>query len=106
MKIGHVLILGKRWKVRRLCPASFKRLYGADTDAICHLTPDRKIDFRSDKLIITTIRHEVTHAMLSELCIGSAELSREAFEEVVAEMVGEHGPELLSISRRVLKVLA
>lgn len=51
----------------------------------------RRIDLSPYGLDLETITHELTHAYLTELCLGSADPDAYALEEIFCEMVAKHG---------------
>ena len=67
---------------------------------------DREITFRDDHVKLSTIIHEVTHAFINTLCLGSCnELSLEDFEEIICEMLEDHIIDIQTVSKDILKFL-
>ena len=67
---------------------------------------DREIIFRDDHVKLSTIIHEVCHAFINTLCLGSCtDLSVDDFEEIICEMMEDHIIDIQTVSKDILKFL-
>lgn len=87
-KTYKLLICGKSWKYRKRTPESFSKLYENDEAVAITKIDTRAMEFMEYDL--ETIRHELFHAYVSELHIESADLSRNQYEEILAEMLSKN----------------
>lgn len=94
MKKVKFEIMGKKWTLRVMTREKYLEDNDPESDATTYMAK-RRIDVSPDGMDIETVRHELVHAYFSELCTGSADLDRYAFEEVAAEMFAQRGPEIL-----------
>lgn len=104
MEVLKFQVLGKPWMLRVLKRRKFAITHGLGAVAATYVNR-RVIDLGPDGLDIETIRHELVHAFFGELCLNSATLDRDAFEEITAEFVSKRAPELLKIADEILKQL-
>lgn len=93
--ILKVSIKGLDYTVQLLDKNKFEKVHGKD---LAYLDKTkRQFCFRKDHVEKTTVIHEVTHAFINSLHLGSCnELTLEDFEEIICEMLEDH---LLDISR-------
>jgi hypothetical protein len=89
IKSGTLTILGTRWKYAMLSQDAFARAHGVDTRGIC-LSQPRQMLFPEGGVTLGNVRHELLHAYLFSLPTASADLSLDQFEEVVADLLGDH----------------
>lgn len=87
-------VLGKTWVLRLMKRKKYARKNGTDSLAITY-RQKRRIDLSPFGRDLETITHELTHAYLQELCLGSADPDAEALEEIFCEMMAKHGSKLL-----------
>ncbi len=97
-------ILGQPWTVFLLEEEAFIKRCG-DRDAAITYGKSREIVFNEAELSRNTVWHELFHGFLSEMCITSAGLSADQFEEVAAELFGEHGDKIIRLGRKLYKEL-
>lgn len=100
MKIS---VLGYDWNILVLPKKDFKRRFGKIT-AIT-LLDTNEVYFRSDRLNLLNVRHEITHAFLKYTCIDELNLSQQQFEEFMCDFTGVHAETVLRLSDQILKEL-
>lgn len=97
-----VLIKGIKYKVKLLTKEKYTKIY---KDSYAHVNREtREIIFRDDKISKKITIHEVTHAFINSLHLGSCnELTLEDFEEIICEMLEDH---LMDINKVVNTVFS
>jgi hypothetical protein len=98
-------VLDKPWLLLILSTASYIRRNGSDSIASTHVN-GRRIELSPLGLDKETITHELVHAYLGELCTHSADLARDAFEEIFAELMAKRGIELLELAEHLHRGMA
>lgn len=104
MKTIPFKILGKDWKLLLVAKKRFKNKGCSDTIAYTS-GDDRKIFLGSQGKGIETIRHELVHAFLAELCLGSTDLDNDNLEEIYADFMAKRGRELLDLADVLLDLI-
>jgi len=95
-------VMGKRWKLFLLTKKQYRKKIDEHSIAECHGDKHR-IYLSPFGMDIKTLRHELVHAHLYELCLESASgLTKDAMEEIFAELMAHRGPELLRLANRLL----
>lgn len=90
-----IKILGVLWSYKILEDFNYDSKHGTDSAAyIEHDEHKPFIRFRASDFSLPTVRHELFHAYVFGLHLSSADLSVDQFEEVVAEMLGTHLPNM------------
>lgn len=90
----EIKVLGKRWVVY-YCPKKYyKKKCGNDSVGLADIET-KEIFLLIKTLSSEVVAHELTHAYLSELCLGRTDLDPHQLEEVFAEMVGKYGKVLV-----------
>lgn len=97
-------VLGKTWTMHSRSRKDYKRQNGNDSVAITNMNK-RRIDISPDGIDKETIIHELLHAYMAELCIGSADLDNDNLEEIFAELLSKRGHELLKLASSLKKQL-
>ena len=99
-----VIIKGIKYNVRILSKKSYTKKY---SNSYAHVNRDsREIIFRDDHIKKTTVIHEVTHAFINTLCLGSCnDLTLEDFEEIICEMLEVHLMDINRVSNEILSFL-
>lgn len=100
----QITIKGTKWSYRLLPPNVYEKKHGDDSLAITD-TKTHCIDFRSDRVEIGLVRHELLHVVVNSLCVGSADLSAHQMEEVAAEILQYHWEDLDAWSSRIYSSL-
>ena len=100
-----VLIKGIKYRIILLDKAKYIKLI-KDT-SLAHLNrEDRTLVFRKDHIKKNIVIHEVVHAFINSLHLGSCnDLSMEDFEEIICEMMEDHLLDINKISKEVLSFL-
>ena len=100
-----VLIKGIKYRIILLDKAKYIKLI-KDT-SLAHLNrEDRTLVFRKDHIKKNIVIHEVVHAFINSLHLGSCnDLSMEDFEEIICEMMEDHLLDINKISNEVLSFL-
>lgn len=99
-----VIIKGIKYKVKLLTKLEYIK---NNKGSYAHVDREtREIQFRDDHIKKTTIVHEVTHAFINTLCLGSCnELTLEDFEEIICEMMEDHLMDINKVSNEILSYL-
>lgn len=91
-------VLNKGWTLRMYAKGPYKDKNGTDSVALARYH-SRKIDISPKGRDLETIVHELTHAFLYELCLGSMNnLTLEDQGEIFAELMAKRGRELLDLA--------
>jgi hypothetical protein len=96
-----IKIKGIEWQIFAQTPAAYKRKHGSDSHAITY-TKDREIYFNKETLAPDYVRHELLHAYVASSSTNSSSLTTDQMEELCAEMVGEHGIEMMLFADQIL----
>jgi hypothetical protein len=96
-----ITMKGIEWTVYAHSTASYKRRHGSDSHAITY-TKDREIFFNKDTLAPDYVRHELLHAFVASSSTNSSSLDVDQMEELCAEIIGEHGVELMLYADQIL----
>lgn len=97
-------IKGRTWTFILMADKKFDKLHNPDSESInvAMTVPSiYEIHFRKSNWDLITIRHEIFHVLYSMGLSGSAELTPAQVEEMAAEIVGHHGPEICLWTDRV-----
>ena len=93
-------MIGKPWTVRFYPKKKFAQKYPG-TLGVC-LGWKRQIRLPLRGLKEETVAHELTHAMLHEMCVTSTDsLRREELEEVFCEMWAKFGVDMLMLADQI-----
>jgi hypothetical protein len=90
-------IMGKNWTLRLMKRKRYMKTNGADSVAITECYK-RQIDLSPYGRDLETIIHELVHAYLWEMGVGTATLDADAIEEVMCELMAKRGQELLNLA--------
>jgi len=83
MKKKKIKILGTEWSYYTLKEVKFEEIHADCPDSGALTLPvSKEMCFMAECLEIGAVRHEVRHAFIAELCLESAELTIDQFEEV------------------------
>jgi hypothetical protein len=100
-----ILIKGIKYKVKLLKKLDYIKKY-KDTSYAHVDREDREILFRDDKINKKYVIHEVTHAFINSLHLGSCnDLTLDDFEEIICELMEDHITDIVSISNMIYKHL-
>lgn len=103
-KVIKFEIMGKKWQLHIYNTKKYKKRNGKGSVAITFIN-QRLIElspFGTDRESIT---HELWHAYLGEICIHSADLEDDNFEEICAELFAKRGVEILLLSDKVYSLV-
>lgn len=104
MKSITFQILGNDWTLNSMSFKQFANKHGDNWDAQAITDADLKeIDLIPRGLTRATIIHELVHAYLHEMCMGSVDFDDDNLEEVFAELMSYRGEEILTLSTNLLK---
>ena len=96
LKIGDV-----HWKIRLLSPEKFCKIHDDNNEAVTD--PNIKtMDFRTDCINITNVRHELFHAYFTLTLTGDTNMDKDNVEEVSAALIGKYGQDLINNSVKIL----
>lgn len=104
MIIVSFKLLDKDWKVRLLKRKKYTKKNGKDSLAITYMYK-RRIDIQIGGLDVETIIHELVHAYMHELCLGSTDINVSDLEEVYCELMSKRGLELLTLADELYEKL-
>ena len=94
-------ILNKNWVIKILSKNKYVKKHGRDSVAMC-LMYKRTIVVHPSGIDLSTIKHELVHAYLYEMCIKSTEeITANDMEEIFAEFFGNRGREALDLADRL-----
>lgn len=97
-------IRGQDWTVKLLPIDSFYRIYDEGIAALTNVET-KEIIFNPEDLSLSTVIHELTHAYFSASHVISANLNPDQVEEVMCDVIGEFGPEIIRTGRKLTKYL-
>lgn len=98
-----IKILNKKWTVRFFGNKKWVKKFGKGFDGLTKFHK-RAIYIRNRGDVKETTIHELIHAYLYEYGMWAADMiSKDAFEEVVAEMFSKHGDDILNLARKIQK---
>ena len=100
-----VLIKGIKYKVKVLNKEKYIKLH--KNDSLAHVNrEEREILFRNDHIKKNIVIHEVVHAFINSIHLGSCnEITLEDFEEIICEMMEDHLMDINKVSNEILKFL-
>lgn len=94
-------ILSKKWVLKVLKRKKYKKKNGVDSVAITYGWK-RRIDVNIG-VSLEDLIHELVHAYLYEMCLGSInDMTTDDLEEVFAELMSKRGQELLDLAANLL----
>jgi hypothetical protein len=99
-----IKIRGQDWKVRLVTSEKFAKTVD-DKAAAVTIMARKEIVFNNEDLDLNTVIHELVHAYYHAGCTLSADLTPDQTEELMCELFGEFGAEIIRVSRRLLKHL-
>jgi len=99
-----IIIKGIPYKVILFSNVEFIKVH-SDASVAMHVGT-RELHFREDHIKKNVIIHEVTHAFINSLCLGScSNISLEDFEEIICELMEDHLMDINRISNEILTYL-
>lgn len=100
-----VLVKGIKFKVRLLEKKVYIKKHSENSYAHCD-RQERELVFRKDHIKKKTIIHEVTHAFINSIHLGSTDdLTINDFEEIICEMLEDHLMDINKLSNQILAYL-
>jgi hypothetical protein len=93
-------IRGQEWTVKLYTTEGFYKQYEEAVAAVT-IPNAKEIIFNDDDLSLATVIHELTHAYFAASHVVSANLSADQVEEVMCELIGELGPEIVRVGRKL-----
>lgn len=97
-------IKGLEWTVVGQTASAYTRAHGRDSAAITYLQ-DRVMYFNLSHFNSEFVRHELGHAYAASCGTTSSSLSADQVEELMCEIIGEHGPELIVLADKIVNFL-
>lgn len=99
-----VTIKGIQYKVKLFSKVEFIKKH-SDESLAMHLC-NRELHFREDHIQKNIVIHEVTHAFINTLCLGSCNnISLDDFEEIICELMEDHLMDINKVSNQILSYL-
>lgn len=86
-------VKGYEWTFHAEKKATYIRKHGSDSHAITYPV-DREVYFNINSLAPDYVRHEVFHVYVASSSTNSSNLDKDQFEELCAELYGDHAPEM------------
>lgn len=96
-----VNIKGKDWKYILLSDRAYDKLHGDTSNGIT-LPEECEVHVRKSALNTNILRHETSHIFHFSSLVETASLTALQTEEIMCEIFGEHGHEILGIADFVL----
>ncbi len=107
MKVKNILIKGTVWTYRLYTEKGFIKKHPDSTDsAALALCATKELHFTRNQRDIGTVRHEVRHAFIAELCLECADLSLHQFEEINCTFDQHHWDDMDKVSKKIFENLA
>lgn len=99
-----VVIKGVQYKIKLLKKPEYDKKFRG---TYAHLNKEtREIVFTTEHVKKNIIIHEVTHAFINSLHLGSCDsITIEDFEEIICEMLEDHLMDINKISNQILRFL-
>lgn len=97
-------IKGRDWKFILLADKRFNKLHNSmgESDAVAMtMTTTYEVHFRKSDWDLITIRHELLHVLFTAGLSSSAELTAEQVQEICAEIVAHHTPDIVLWTDRI-----
>lgn len=103
-KIFKLQIKGLDWTVHGMTNQQYTRSHGKDSAAITYLQ-DREMFFNLSHFNTEFVRHELGHAYVASSGTTSSSLTTDQIEELMCEIIGEHGLEIVQQADRIVNFL-
>lgn len=97
-------IKGLEWTVVGQTASAYTRAHGKDSAAITYIV-DRVMYFNVSHFNSEYVRHELGHAFAASCGTTSSSLTADQIEELMCEIIGEHGPELMGLADKIVNFL-
>ena len=97
-------IKGREWTFMLLPDKRFDKLHPRDdggSNVAMTVFANYEVHFKKSTWDLITIRHEIFHILYAAGLTSSATLSNDDVEEISAEIVGHHTPEIILWSDRI-----
>ena len=103
MKEITIQIKGRDWRFILMTDRRFDRLHNPEDEGNMAMTIEGtyEVHFRKSDWSLPAIRHELLHVLYFASLVGSTDISRDDVQEICAEIVGEHGPEICLWADRI-----
>ena len=98
-------IHGIPWRIEVLEDDEYVKRF-EQLDAGVTLPGLRRIYISESELDLETIRHEIAHAFYHMAGVQSANIQPHDIEEIFADIIAIHGPNILKLSRNLFKELS
>ena len=95
-------IKGIDWEFHLQTVRAYVRDHGKDSGAITYLG-DKDVYFSDSQLSPGTIRHELLHVYVASSGTNSSDLDASQMEELCAEILELHGPEIMLLTDKILE---
>jgi hypothetical protein len=106
MKKKTVSVMGAAWTYKLYDEKRFLEIHPDCEDTGAITLPDSKeMHFILGLIDIGTVRHEVRHAFIAELCLDSTELTVDQFEEINCTLDQNRWEEMNEVSLRIYENL-
>lgn len=93
--------MNKPWLMVVQTEKQYNKAHGEDSVAITD-GEDRLIFISPRARSCETVTHELVHAYLYEMCTHSADLNKDAMEEIFAELMARRGEELITLAKDLM----
>lgn len=98
-------IKGRDWRFLLLPDKRFDKIHNPSDDGNVAMTlpTQYEVHFRRSDWDAATIRHEMLHVLYNMSLVGSANLDVTDVQEICAEIVGQHLPEMVLWTDRIIE---
>ena len=96
-------IKGRDWNFVLVPDKRFDRLYnqGESEHVAMTLPATYEVHFRKSNWDLISVRHEILHILYSMSLVSSTDMSPDDVQELCAEIVGHHTPDIVLWSDRI-----
>lgn len=96
----RLYVLGRQWKFSVISADAFVRRFKEESAGVT--VPDSlEVVINEEEFTLQTVDHEIWHIAMDSMCISSARLSTEQFEEVTAEVHAVYGDTLRKLGKLI-----
>lgn len=97
-------IKGRDWTFKLLANKAFDKIHNEsenDSNVAMTIPSSYEVHFRKSDWNNATIRHELLHVLFNMSLVGSTDIKPIDVQEICAEIVGEHSPEIILWADRI-----
>jgi hypothetical protein len=98
-----VTICGEEWVIGFYSDKAYAKKHGKDGGKACTVPDKKVIDFSKEGATKSVARHELMHAHIHYMLLGSATLSLDDHEELVVERIEYYWDAIERLARDIMK---